>query len=272
MYNNNKQSYKIVKTSLKDDLVTLYLVNDLNERDKLSLLIDDYYEYKLKKDSLINSELFNELNQKERLLLAYRSALRRLAIKDHSIKQIQDSLKNKFDLNTNELNSIISKLINKGYLDDEKYTINRINYLKESLMSLKQIIFKLQKEGISNDLIDKHLIDDKDDELIKIQKKANKYLKTIKGRSVSAKKDTIINKLLTDGFNYEQVREVVSLLDFSNDILLEDDLLKLEIEKAYRKYSKKYQAYELKNRIYSSLASKGFPIEAIQKQLNEMEF
>lgn len=267
-----KESYIVNKTTLSDDIVFLHLINGMGDKLKVSIILDDYYNYGFRNNSRINIDTIKEIQKKETSALAYRSAIRRLAIKDHSVHQMKTSLKRKYDLSEEELNILINKLKENGLLDDEKYAMNRINYLSSTLLSLKAIRQKLISEGINKGIINKYLIEDVDEELEKVKRKASKYLLTIRGKSVNAKKQTILVKLVNDGFNSDTAKRAIEELDFSKDALLEDDLLKLEAEKAYLKYRKKYEGYELRNRIYNYLANKGFNLEAIYAVINEMEY
>ena len=270
-FEQNTDSYKIYKTTLSDDLIILRLINDQGEKIKLSVLMDDYYNFKITKKSRLDINTIHEIQNKEVRTLAYRSALKRLSIKDYSVYKMKESLRNKYDIPENELNELIKNLKDKGLLDDDKYTINRINILSNTSLSLKAIKQKLLQDGISKELIDKNIKEDINEEINKARKKADKYSASIKGKSVNAKKKAIFTKLINDGFKSDDIKRIIEQLDFSKDATKENDLLKLEVEKAYLKYHRKYEGYELKNRIYRNLASKGFNIEKINDLINEME-
>ena len=267
-----KTSFKIYKTRLSNDVVKINLKNRMGDEEKLVLSVDDYVGYGFRKDSLVTSKIVNKIKENENKVLAYRSALNKLSIKDYSTKQMKDSLLKKYELTDDQINSIISKLKELDLLNDSKYTITRINILKESLMSKRAIFNKLIKEGISKELIIELYEDDREDEVLNAQKKALKYQNTIKGKSLNAKKQLVLTKLVNDGFDIELAKMTVSELDFSKDVLKEDELLKKEAEKAYNKYRKKYEGYELRNRIFNYLASKGFVLEDIYTVINEMEY
>ena len=264
--------FYINKTILNNDLVTIHLINNNGQKIKLPLLVDDYYNYGIKKESIFTINEIEELQKKVASTLAYRSAIRRLTIKDYSVHKMKDALKKKFDITDKELEDVIIKLKNNKLLNDEQYTKSRINYLSNSLLSIKAIRQKLVNDGIAKELIDKYLAIDRDNEIDKVQAKANKYLTSIKGKSVNSKKQAIMQKLIYDGFNIEDIKTAIDELDFRKDASLENDLLKLEKEKAYHKYSKKYEGYELKKHMYNYLATKGFSLDSIKEVLNEMEY
>lgn len=50
---------------------------------------------------------------------------------------------------------------------------------------------------------------------------------------------------------------------------MEADLISKELEKQYRKYSRKYDGYELKQRLIQALARKGFEFDRIQAVLRD---
>ena len=81
-----------------------------------------------------------------------------------------------------------------------------------------------------------------------------------------------MNKLLNDGFSQEIALEALNSLDFSYEVLYETDSLRLQAQKAYIKYHRKYNGSELRNKIYIYLANKGFEQEKIYALINEMEF
>lgn len=267
-----KASYKIIKTRLKDDIVTLSILNKMGEIVKVNLSVEDYYEKGFRKNTLIMPNVVNDIKNNENKILAYKYALKKLSIKDYSIKNIADAISKKYELSHSDLDEIIKKLENSNLLNDENYTISRLSILKESLMSKRAIFRKLLKEGISKDLLEKLYTGLDEDESFKARKKAFKYQQTIKHKSLNAKKQAILTRLINDGFSYDLSKEAVNELDFKNEVLEESELIKTEAQKAYNKYKKKYKDYELRNHIYSYLVQKGFKEENIYAAINEMGY
>lgn len=266
-----KYSYTVSKTTLKDDCVTLLLKTSDGNEEKLTVDLDEYYNLGLRNASLISKLNYSILKELEVYALAYKYALRKLANRDYSIKEMKDTLRHKFELNDKQLDLIIDKLIDKHLLDDYRYALAKANSLKANLYSKKAMVNKLKKLGINNEIIEKCVIDDKDLELLNARKLANKYMHSINNKSLNAKKMAILNKLVSSGFTYETANEAISVLDFSNSILEEKDILRKEANKALKKYSKKYEGTDLRNKIYMYLASKGFSYDNIYALINEME-
>ena len=237
--------YKITKIKEKQDLVLIYLDNN----EKINISIENYFKYNLSKIKGLDIETYNKLKDEEIVLLAYTKAINKLSQKDYTVKQIKDYLSIKHNLEIEDINTIINKLENYNLLNDEKYCINRINYLGNDNLSNKQIKLKLLKEGVNEQLIDNYLVFNYQDELNKCINIANKYNCSIKNKSKSLKKQNILNKLVNIGIKVDN----------------EYELCKKEYARALLKYSKKYKDYELKNRIYIYLLSKGFNASMIKE-------
>ena len=63
----------------------------------------------------------------------------------------------------------------------------------------------------------------------------------------------------------------VDKLDFSDDQINDNKLIKKFATKAYNKYVGKYEGSELRNKIFQYLVSKGFEYEYIYVVINELE-
>ena len=253
--------YPIKRLRVNDDSITLIL-----EDDRITLSDDAYLTYGLKDLKGLDEDLYLKLKDEERLFKAYRGCLRKLSMKDHTVKQIRDYLHQK-ELEPSEINEMIDKLTDMGLLDDEKYCISRINYLSGSDLSAKEISRKLKQSGISEQLITKYLKTDLSEEYRKAEKLASKYNDSIKNKSKSAKKQAIYNKLINHGFTYEAANEAIQRVGINGEN--EVELLQKEFEKSYRKFSKKYEDYELDSHIISSLLQKGFSYDDIKKVMED---
>ena len=203
--------------------------------------------------------------------LSYRSCLKRLANSDYSIEMMYSYLYRKYELNRDRASLIIDELIEKGLLDDYRYASGKVNSLRANLYSKKKMAIKLAHDGVSDEIIDRVLVVQDNDELALAIKKANKYLNIITNKSYNAKKTAIMGKLLNDGFEYNICKEAMSSLDFSTSLLQEKEIIRKEANKALKKYSRKYTGTDLRNHIYLSLANKGFGYDDIYALINEME-
>ena len=130
---------------------------------------------------------------------------------------------------------------------------------------------KLKEIGVTKDIIQDAFNSVIIDDSANCDKKANKYYYTVKGKSSNMKKQTIISKLVNDGFSLENAKNSVDKLDFSDDQINDNKLIKKFATKAYNKYVGKYEGSELRNKIFQYLISKGFEYEYIYVAINELE-
>ena len=75
--------------------------------------------------------------------------------------------------------------------------------------------------------------------------------------------------LMNKGFSYSEAKIAFENLEVEKDSEQEFELLYKELDKQYRKYSKKYDGYELKQRLTQSLARKGFNFDDIASALRD---
>ena len=75
--------------------------------------------------------------------------------------------------------------------------------------------------------------------------------------------------MMTKGFSYSEAKDAFDTLEIEKDEEQEFYLLNKELEKQYRKFSKKYEGYELKQRLTQNLARKGFSYDDINSALRD---
>ena len=259
--NPDQKKYAIKRIIIGNELIKVYL-----ENENISISLEDYYQYDLKNRKDLDEDLYRELKQKEKLSKAYQSCLRKLSMKDHTIKQIRDHLLKK-DLAKEEIDRIILKLKEYNLLNDEKYCQNKIVSYENENLSYNQIRQRLIKDGVHEELIRKYLQKDEDRENEKVEKLAEKYARTVRNKSLNSTKSAIISKLVNSGFSFSDSKDAVDKLQLENQN--EVELLRKEYEKALLKYRKKYVGYELKQRLISNLLQKGFSYDDIREILED---
>ena len=85
-------------------------------------------------------------------------------------------------------------------------------------------------------------------------------------------KQKVTQTLTTKGFSYNVSAIVLETLELEADEENELELLYNELEKTARKYSRRYEGYELKQRITQALARKGFDFGSISSAIREYDF
>lgn len=260
-FDETKIVYPIKKIRVSEDYVILNL-----EEEKIMVSIEAYFRYNLKDRKGLDEELYDILKKDERVTKAYRSCLRKLSARDHTVKQIRDHL-HSLDLEREESEEILDRLLTYGLLDDERYCRGRAEMYERNDLSARQIIQKLRKEGIGEDLIEKYVKVNSEGEALKASAVAARSVNATKNRPAEGRKRAILNKLMNSGFSYETSRSAVEGLEI--DAKEDMRLLEKEYAKVLKKYEKKYSGYELKQRITAALYSKGFRMEDIRKITEE---
>ena len=269
--NEYDSKFVIKKMTLKNDNVILQLENE-DRNEKVTVSADTYLELGLRKGDRLTKPIYDRIHNEEAETLAYQACLKKLSNRDYSERQMRDYLYVNFELSNKQLEDIINRLKDKKYLDDEKYVFNKINSYEAAFYSRRMMIRKLKEAGIEENIINKYLHEDSNSELVKAKKMANKHNQTIKGKSLNARKNSILQKLASEGFSYDIARQAIDFIDFSDAAMEESDILKAEANKVINKYKRKYTGRDLRNHVFNSLVNKGFEYEKIYALIDEMEW
>ena len=173
-------------------------------------VVDTYDEVILENDLLrkktLDSNLYNKILIETNIQKYYNACVKFINIRLRCTKEIVNYLKRK-GTETEDIEIIIKKLTDKGYLNDERFVEGFIkDKLRFTTMGEYQILSELKKLNIPNQIIEKkrYLMDDdiiqkKINKLIEKQIKSNKKLDNYKLRN------KIYNYLLRQGYNNSQV-------------------------------------------------------------------
>ena len=74
---------------------------------------------------------------------------------------------------------------------------------------------------------------------------------------------------MSKGFSYTLAQEAIASLEIENDHEQEVDLIYRELDKQHRKYAKKYQGYDLQQRLIQSLVRKGYDYDLIKSAIRD---
>lgn len=245
----------------------LYLL-EIDETDKLYVTEDTIVRFMLSKDKELTSNDLEQIKAFAQFSYGKNLALYYLSFKQRSEKEIRDYLA-KHDIDPDSISEVIKALKEERWINDLQY-IETV--LQQNLHSgdkgayvLKQ---KLLQKGIDRKLIDSAL--EKADFSGVCRKAAEKILKKYQGKLPQrALRDKLSQTLTNKGFSYQEAKAAIAefpLEEFSEN---EEELIYKELDKQYRKYSKKYDGYELKQRLTQSLARKGFDFDQIRSALRE---
>ena len=240
----------------------LYLL-EIDEKDELYVTEDTIVHFMLSKNMEIDETTLKDIQR-----YAQFSYGKNLALYQITADEVKKDLE-KHEIDSQYIPEIIENLKKENWINDSQYVET---YLSQNLTSgdkggyvLKQ---KLLQKGVDAQLIDQKLAELDFSDLA--EKTAQKLLRKYQNKlSTKTLKDKIIQNMMNKGFSYTEAKDAFETLDIEKDEQQEFELLNKELDKQYRKFSKKYDGYELKQRLTQSLARKGYDFDAIASALRE---
>ncbi|ETI95347.1 MAG: Regulatory protein RecX, partial [Streptococcus sp. DORA_10] len=183
-------------------------------------------------------------------------------------KEVREYLK-KYDIDEDIASQVIANLKEDNWINDGHYAYAIINANQLSGDKGPYVLTqKLVQKGISKSTIEETLKEFDFSEVA--QRVANKLLKKYEGKlPARALQDKIIQNLTNKGFSYSDAKSAFDQLDSQVDQETTQELIFKELDKQYAKYARKYEGYELKQRLTQVLARKGYDFSDIASALRE---
>ena len=180
--------------------------------NKIHLYLDDEYQITtteacwadnfIKDGSEISQEEWEELVEKINYSKALKKCYDLLAVRSHSVKELTDKLRRSFDEYT--VNRVVDLMLEYGYLNDEEYAKELLDYLmNDKKKSKTHIILEMKKRGISSDIYEGLISDaDIDDVGVAYDIICSKYLRKL---SEEGGRQRVIAAMLRKGFSYPAI-------------------------------------------------------------------
>ena len=264
-----KYTFLVERVRVMDDFVQLTLQRDYDDdQTKLIIPADDFFELKIGVGTKVDAYLVSSYGEMQEYYNAYRIVKRRVLMKEYTVWQVKQYIKNHFDLDEYKVEQLISEIKEKGWLNDARYAMEKAEYWHVCGQSKRYIANKLRKLGISEANIEDALSPLKYEiELKNAKVVANQLKKTIKEQSNSMKQKTIINKLLVKGYTFDIANEVLNSLEFEED---DHEALVKTIKKAKRLYSS-LEPEKQKQKIRLFCLRKGFSASEVSEWMESEE-
>lgn len=268
-----KQKYYTYKVKsiyeIKDSMNEVIFLFDESEIIlELSDKIIKSYELEVGKE--ISKETFDILKDHEQVTRAYNKALKFLTVKDYTYNQMKKKLMDSGNYDDAQLDITLELLQNKNLINDEEYTVNYLKRCTRLGVGLNKAIYNLRNYGVSDEIIDQCLEKNSfDDEYLAATKIIDTYYNRNIGFSYKAMLKKIRDKLYIKGFTNEAIEKALSDYDFEFDYEKEHNALEKEFIKQKKKYSKKYDTNQLKEKIINNLLRKGYNYEDIKEIMNK---
>ena len=117
-YQDALESYYIRSVDLQKKYAKLVIQINSNLTKEIQVTLDDYVQYGLRKGIAITKEQLHSFEEHIDSEQLYQRCLRKLSLKDRTIYEMRKWLKETELVEYQEVNALIDKLIQKGYLDD----------------------------------------------------------------------------------------------------------------------------------------------------------
>lgn len=227
-------------------------------------------QFGLTKGKVLEAYDIEEIAYEDEIRKAFNKALNFLSYQMRSEHEVKKKL---LDLEFGEavILEAIQKLKSYGFLNDEVYSKSLLDTKKATMKKGPRAIRQdLIKKGIDKTLQDEVLETYSHEEQIKLATQlAEKVVRSGKNKTPAQVKQKIQDYLMRKGYSFSIVDEVLQGITFEQD---EDDwqqMIEVQGEKVWKKYSAKYTGYELKMKTKQALYQKGFPVEVIDRFIEE---
>ena len=211
---NLKKITDIKQAVRNENRVNIFVDNEYSFSLDISQLVD----FKLKIGTELSDEELEKYKKASAFGKLYQRTLEWALTRPRSKKETRDHLVQKnhqkeksLQLEDEILEQVLLRLIEKGYVDDQKFAEYYVeNRFINKGISKKRMRMELVKKGVDSNIVEKVLTDGSrnDEEEIKkiIAKKRRKY-----------DDEKLINYLLRQGFDFELVRNLVQSLSDEMD-------------------------------------------------------
>ncbi|MFI3069658.1 recombination regulator RecX [Streptococcus suis] len=245
----------------------LYLL-EVDGQENTYITEDTIVHFMLSKDKDITEEEFGAIRDFAQFSYGKNLALYFISFKQRTKKEVLDYLE-KYEIAGATALKIVANLEEDKWIDDKNYVET---YIRQNALNGDKgpamIRQKLMQKGIPKLLIDKRLAEEDFSELARKigEKLVGRYQRKLPLRALQ---DKVVQGLMGKGFSYETAKQSLGQLELVADEENEDALIAKELDKQYRKYSRKYEGYELKQRLIQALARKGYDFDRIQAVLRD---
>ena len=254
------------KTILKVKVCKKKVVITFVDRSKLDCVPEVLANFYIYEGKQLPYKTINEIKKFNESASLFKYAMSLLKRNHYSEWKMREKLYNK-EAKKSDVDHIIKILKNNDLINDKMLILDTVEYGNERNIGKNKIIADLVNKGIfleniphnsfPNSLEKKKAINN----LNKLEKKYDKY-------SYEQKKQHIYNALLSLGFDNDIARDALSHI---KEPRYKDEAIKLErdLDKTYIRYKHHYEGYELKNKVISSLRSKGYKTNEILRKWDE---
>lgn len=253
-----------------------------NNPERYNIYLNDTYAFAVDESTLIRFGLtkgkvleqfdIDEITYEDEIAKAFNRALNFLSFQMRSEYEVKKKL---LDAGFGEsvILEAIKKLENLGFLNDETYSKalmeTRKKTAKKGPRAIKQ---DLIKKGIDKEtqakVLDQFTIEDQRKIAMEL---AQRCVRTNQNKTPMQLKQKIQDLLLRKGYSYAVITEILDEIQLEREDDDWQNMIQVQGEKLWKKYASKLTGKDLRMKMKQALYQKGFPIEVINRFLDDKE-
>lgn len=261
---------------------TITKITTQKRKGRYNIFLDDKYafpvdesvliKYMLQKGMEVSKELEDKITNDDMVQKAFQRALAYLSHNLRSEKQVRDDLIDKEY--EDQADEVIEKLKDMNLLNDlelaKSYVRTSANINRKGPRNIQNELFRKYgvDENMQLDALEEYPADQQLENAIHL---GNKKIKQSKKNSSFDTKNKVKQFLMQKGYDKDIIDEAIDLLDYEKSEDEEWEALLKQANKAWRRYSRKFQGNERNQKVKTNLYQKGFPGNLINQYIEEME-
>ena len=253
-----------------------------NNPERYNIYLNDEYAFAVDESTLIKFGLMkgktleqfdiDEIAYEDEIAKAFNKALHFLSYQMRSEYEVKKKL---LDAGHGEavVLEAIRKLENYGFLNDETYSKALLETKKRTMKKGPRAIRQdLKKKGIDKSLQDEVLESFTYEEQLDIAMQlAEKEVRAGNRKTPMQVKQKIQDVLMRKGYSFSIVSDVLERIQLEREEDEWADMIAAQGEKIWRKFAAKFSGTERNMKVKQALYQKGFPIEVINRFIEEKE-
>ncbi|WP_101846411.1 recombination regulator RecX [Halobacillus sp. Marseille-P3879] len=247
----------------------IYLDRGQGEAYGFSVDEDILVKYTLQKGKELEESTIEALIQKDTIHKVYTQTINYLSYRMRSEKEIRDFLAKK-ETDEEHIEEIVQRLYREKLLDDLEFAKalvrTRMNTASKGPLVLKK---ELIEKGVDKSVAEEAILEFPFElQVEKAVKLAEKKLRSDRKKSQKQQIQNAQQHLMQKGFNSDVIKEALSQLP-EEESDQEWEAVVFQGDKLLRKYERKAEGFELKQKVKSGLYRKGFSFEEIDRFIDE---
>lgn len=244
----------------------------LNEEYAFAVDEGTLIKFELQKGKVLEQMEIDEIQYEDEIAKAFNKALNFLSYQMRSEHEVKQKL-----VQAGHGEAVVQEAIHKlnrlGFLNDESYSKALLETRKRTAKKGPAAIRQdLMKKGIAKDLQQEVLKSFGQDEQMQLAMElAEKAIRANDNKTPTQVKQKIQDVLLRKGYSYSIVSDVLEQVSLERKEDEWNTLIENQGEKVWRKYTSKFEGFELHQKVKQALYQKGFPKEIISEFIEQKE-